>query len=48
MDLREEFKKETELRTIVKDGMGDLFYTEDYVEWLEDRVKKVNKNGRTY
>ena len=42
MDLREEFKKETGLRTIVEDGMGNSFYTEDYVEWLEDRVKKLS------
>ena len=41
-DLREEFKKETGLRTIVEDGMGNSFYTEDYVEWLEDRVKKLH------
>jgi len=40
-DLREEFKKETGLRTIVEDGVGNSFYTEDYVEWLEDRVKKL-------
>lgn len=42
MDLREEFKTETGLRTIVEDGMGNSFYTEDYVEWLEDRVKKLS------
>ena len=42
MDLREEFKKETGLSTIVEDGMGNSFYTEDYVEWLEDRVKKLS------
>ena len=42
MDLREEFKKETGLRTIVEDGMGNSFYTEDYVEWLEERVKKLS------
>lgn len=41
-DLREEFKTETGLRTIVEDGMGNSFYTEDYVEWLEDRVKKLS------
>ena len=43
MDLIEEFKKETGLRrTIVEDGMGNSFYTEDYVEWLEERVKKLS------
>ena len=42
MDLREEFKKETGLSTIVEDGMVNSFYTEDYVEWLEDRVKKLS------
>jgi hypothetical protein len=42
MDLRDEFKKETGLRTIVEDGMGNSFYTEEYVEWLEDRVKKLS------
>jgi hypothetical protein len=42
MDLREEFKNETGLRTIVEDGRGNSFYTEDYVEWLEDRVKKLS------
>jgi hypothetical protein len=42
MDLREEFKNETGLRTIVEDGMGNSFYTEDYVEWLEDRVRKLS------
>lgn len=41
-NLREEFKTETGLRTIVEDGMGNSFYTEDYVEWLEDRVKKLS------
>jgi hypothetical protein len=43
MDLREEFKKETGLSTIVEDGRGNSFYTEDYVEWLEDKlVKKLS------
>lgn len=42
MNLRDEFKEETGLRTIVDYGMGDSFYTEDYVEWLEDRVKKLS------
>ena len=43
MDLREEFKKETGLRTIVEDGNGNSFYTEDYVEWLEEKlVKKLS------
>jgi hypothetical protein len=42
MNLREEFKKETGLRTIIEDGIGNSFYTEDYVEWLENRVKKLS------
>jgi hypothetical protein len=43
MDLREEFKKETGLRIIVEDRNGNSFYTEDYVEWLEDKlVKKLS------
>jgi hypothetical protein len=32
MNLREEFKKETGLSTIIDN---------DYIEWLEDRVKRL-------
>lgn len=42
MNLREEFKKETGLRATIEDGMGNSFYTEDYVEWLENKVKKLS------
>lgn len=42
MNLREEFKKETGLSTIIEDNMGNSFYTEDYVEWLENKVKKLS------
>jgi hypothetical protein len=42
MNLREEFKKETGLSTIIEDSMGNSFYTEDYVEWLENKVKKLS------
>lgn len=42
MNLKEKFKKETGLRTTIKDGMGNLFYTEYYVEWLENKVKKLS------
>jgi hypothetical protein len=41
MDLREEFKKETGLRTIVEDGNGNSFYTEDYVAWLESQIQAL-------
>ena len=48
MNLREEFKKETGLSTIIEDNMGNLFYTEYYVEWLENKVKKLSiSNGRS-
>lgn len=39
MNLKEEFKKETGLETVIEDGIGNSFYTEDYVEWLENRVE---------
>lgn len=42
MNLREEFKKETGLRTIIEDAIGNSFYTEDYVKWLENRVEKLS------
>jgi len=42
MNLKEKFKKETGLRTTIKDSMGNLFYTEYYVEWLENKVKKLS------
>jgi len=42
MNLREEFKKETGLRTIIEDDIGNSFYTEDYVKWLENRVEKLS------
>lgn len=42
MNLKEEFKKETGLETVIEDGIGNSFYTEDYVEWLENRVKKLS------
>ena len=42
MNLREEFKKETGLSTIIEDNMGNSFYTEDYVEWLENKIKKLS------
>lgn len=42
MNLKEEFKKETGLNTIIEDNMGNSFYTEDYVEWLENKVKKLS------
>jgi hypothetical protein len=42
MNLREKFKKETGLSTIIEDNMGNSFYTEYYVEWLENKVKKLS------
>lgn len=42
MNLREEFKNETGLKATIEDDMGNLFYTEDYVEWLENKVKKLS------
>lgn len=42
MNLKEEFKKETGLNTIIEDNMGNSFYTKDYVEWLENKVKKLS------
>lgn len=38
-NLREKFTKETGLRIMVEDGMGNSFYTEEYVEWLEDKFR---------
>lgn len=43
MNLIEKFKEETKLRAIFEDGMGNLIYTEEYVEWLEEKVKELSK-----
>lgn len=42
MNLREEFKNETGLKATIEDDMDNLFYTEGYVEWLENKVKKLS------
>lgn len=42
MNLREEFKNETGLKATIEDDMGNLFYIESYVEWLENKVKKLS------
>lgn len=42
MNLREEFKNETGLKATIEDDMGNLFYIESYIEWLENKVKKLS------
>lgn len=39
--LREQFKRETRKRLIVEDGMGNSFFTEEYVEWLEKEISNL-------
>jgi len=42
MDLREEYKKEKGkwASVVCSDAQGNTYFTDDYVEWLEERLVK--------
>lgn len=44
MDLNGQFKRQTGLRSIIVDGVGNSSYTDEYVEWLEDTVRNVSSS----
>ena len=49
MDLREDYKKEKGkwASVVCSDAEGNTYFTDDYVEWLEEKLVKLTTNYQT-